>query len=255
VFAYFANVALDVDATRAQLAEARDRRLAEVRALRADAESDALRARERLGRVRRDYQDGRLDADDWAEQREQLSEEGAAAEASVKRLRDQEAEVGAWGELLDAERDTLQRLGELRRAIAGQVRDAEGLAAVRAALLRLFEGLVVHRADPGLEIGGECTDAICTPAYTVELRIREAEFRGFATSYRQQRVLDLLADGQRPEEVADIFGVDVEAVRKLAAGPLERGFGPYRMRPFLCRTSLDLAENKNQQATPQTFTT
>jgi hypothetical protein len=45
-------VALDVEATRAQLAESRDRKLAEVRALHAGAERQAQHTEDRLARVR-----------------------------------------------------------------------------------------------------------------------------------------------------------------------------------------------------------
>jgi hypothetical protein len=67
-----------------------DRWLTEIRAARKEAEREAARAAERLSRVRRDYQDGRLEADDWQEQRTQLSEERSAAEGDVSRLLEQE---------------------------------------------------------------------------------------------------------------------------------------------------------------------
>ena len=133
-----------MEATRQQLAESRDRKLAEVRALFGEAAREAQRARERLDRVRRDYQDGKLEADDWAEQRDQLTGELDAAGAEADRLRDQEQEVTTWGEMQDAEADMLRMLADLRRAIAGEVQDAEGIDAVRAALTRLFERLILH---------------------------------------------------------------------------------------------------------------
>jgi hypothetical protein len=147
IFDYFTEVALDIEATRKQLAEARDRKLAEIRALTDEANQEALRARGRLERVRRDYQDEKLTAEDWSEQREQLADELAAAEANVERMRDQEAEVGSWGELADVEQETLTRLADLRESIAGQVTDAESLAALRATLMRLFERFTVYSLD------------------------------------------------------------------------------------------------------------
>ena len=39
----------------------------------------------------------------------------------------------------------LEHLAEIRAAIATEIHDAEGAAAVRAVLLRLFEGFVLHR--------------------------------------------------------------------------------------------------------------
>jgi|Tabmets5t2r1_1033131.scaffolds.fasta_scaffold100553_1 hypothetical protein len=45
---------------------------------------------------------------------------------------------------MPVEAQTLRKLGDIRRAIAGEVQDAESLGAVRAALTRLFEGFVVY---------------------------------------------------------------------------------------------------------------
>lgn len=145
VYRYFEQVGLDVEATRRQLADARDRKLSEVEALHSQAEAEKRRAEERLARVRRDYADGKLSAEDWAEFREELTAEMRAAGAEVDRLATQAVEVEAWSGLRDAERDTLANLADLRRAIAGEVQEAEGVEAVRAALSRLFEHFVVRR--------------------------------------------------------------------------------------------------------------
>ena len=62
---FFERLVLDLDATRKAVAEAHDAKVAQHRGLRAQAEREAQRADERFARVRRDYQDGKLDADDW----------------------------------------------------------------------------------------------------------------------------------------------------------------------------------------------
>jgi hypothetical protein len=49
-------------------------------------------------------------------------------------------------ELHDVEEETLRRLAELRHAIAGRVKSAQGIDGVRAALLQLFDGFTLHRA-------------------------------------------------------------------------------------------------------------
>jgi site-specific DNA recombinase len=134
VYRYFEQVGLDVDATRSQLAASRDQKLAEVTVLLTEAERQAQQASERLARVRGHYQDGKIDPDDWAEQRAQLGAERQAAEAEVERLRFQQREVEQWGELRDVEAETLHRLSEIRAAIAGEIQDAAGVEAVRAAL-------------------------------------------------------------------------------------------------------------------------
>lgn len=78
---YFEAVGLDMEATRATIAEARIRKLAEVRVLRVEAEKEAQRSRDRLTRVTRDYTDGKLDAEDWRAFRDELTAEQQAAEA------------------------------------------------------------------------------------------------------------------------------------------------------------------------------
>ena len=152
VYSYFEQLGLDVNATRRQLAEVRGRKLSEVEALAGQAEVERHRAEERLSRVRRDYADGKLGAEDWAEFREELTAELSGAEAEVDRLASQLIEVETWGELGDTERDTLSKLADLRRVIAGEVQGAEGTEAVRAALARLFDRFVVRRAQPGQRI-------------------------------------------------------------------------------------------------------
>jgi hypothetical protein len=141
----------DVEATRQQAAEARDRRLAEVRALLAQAERAELEASDAVNRVKRDYTRGAITADELHELRPELVEKHRGAQAEVQRLRDQEREVTSWGEFEDTESEVLQMLQMLttiRRAIAGEVRDSEGIDAVRAALSRLFERFVLHRGIP-----------------------------------------------------------------------------------------------------------
>jgi hypothetical protein len=44
----------------------------------------------------------------------------------------------------------LQRLANLRRAVAGEIADADGVAATRAALGALFKAFVVHPPDDAL---------------------------------------------------------------------------------------------------------
>jgi site-specific DNA recombinase len=152
VFNYFSQVGLDIEATRDQLAESRDYKLGEVRALMAQAETEKHKAEERLARIRRDYADDKISAEDWSEFREELTGELQAAQANAERLRDQAAEVEAWGELHDVERDTLAKLADLRAVVAGEINDAEGIAAVRSALTRLFDHFHVRRIQPGVRI-------------------------------------------------------------------------------------------------------
>jgi DNA invertase Pin-like site-specific DNA recombinase len=155
VFNYFEQVALDVEATREHVAEVRDRRLSEVRALSEQATSEQHRAEDRLARVRRDYMDDSISAEDWASFRDELTSELEAAKAEVERLGTQQAEVKEWADWLDAEKATMAKLAELRATVAGEVSGGRDLDAVRAQLTRLFDHFIVRRVQPGDRVHAE----------------------------------------------------------------------------------------------------
>lgn len=155
VYAYFEQVGLDVEATRAQVEDTRDRQLREVGALLEQAQAEGQRAEERLSRVRRDYSDGRLPAEDWISFRDELTAARDGAAAEVARLSEQEAEIRAWDLTRDLEQEALAALAEIRQAIAGEVAHAHGVDGVRAALARLFEAFVVRDAGPGQRVHAE----------------------------------------------------------------------------------------------------
>jgi hypothetical protein len=177
IYRYFEQVALDVEATRRAVLETRDRKVAEIREVLAQAERERQRGSERLTRVRRHFQDGKLDPDDWAEQRAELASELAGAEAEVERLRAQAAEVTEWADLHDAEQATLERLTEIRAVIASDVRSAEGVDAVRAALRRSFDRFVLHRSAPD-RVHVELASA----AWWIEPVVREEAIEGYSES-------------------------------------------------------------------------
>jgi hypothetical protein len=179
VYRYFEQVALDVEATRRTIMDARDRKLAEVRALLEQAEHQARRADERLTRVRRDYADGRIEAEDWREFRVELGSERDAARAEVDRLAAQHDEVESWGELRDAEVDTLRMLSEIRAAIAGEIRTAAGLDAVRAAFARTFDAFIVRRRAPRVHV-----ELILEPELVIEPVVRERAIEGYSENLR-----------------------------------------------------------------------
>jgi site-specific DNA recombinase len=89
VWEFFERVALDVEATKQAVTERSSAKLAEIDALRDQADRDLARAEDRLTRVRRAFQDGKLDADDWREQRAELMADLEAAKAQVQRLQAQ----------------------------------------------------------------------------------------------------------------------------------------------------------------------
>jgi hypothetical protein len=150
LLAYFRDTILDIDTTRAQIEQAAARKVEEARALREHAEHQATLAEERLARVRRDYQDERITAEDWAEQREELTGERQAAHAQAARLAGREAEAIEAKARLGQEGQLLALLHELRVSIIESVREADdqaGTDAVRAALSRVFQRFVIGRVD------------------------------------------------------------------------------------------------------------
>ena len=144
LYRYFAEVSTDIEATRAQVAEAVGHKLEEVNSHLMQAEREQEKASDRLFRVRGDYQSGRIEADDWAEQRPQLIAEREAANAAVEQLRSRLEEVEADMDKLDVESEVLSYLAAIRQAVVGEVRDAAGIEALRAALLKLFSGFTLH---------------------------------------------------------------------------------------------------------------
>jgi hypothetical protein len=110
-------------------------------------------------------------------------------------MRDQEHEVESWGELQDSEEETLRRLAAIRAAIAGEVTDAEGLDAVRAALARLFEGFVIHHGIPErahVELIGETW---------IEPVVREEAVEGYGENLRPVLRREPLAHAVNKERV------------------------------------------------------
>ena len=159
IYSYFEQVGLDVEATREQLAAAIERRVAEVKSLLGGAEKEAREAEARLVRVKGDYASGGLPLEDWIEFKAELEPQRDAACAEVERLRAQLREVEQSEALGDVEQEVLEQLARIRAAVAGAVKDAEGVAAVRSALLRLFDGFVLHRGVPEqahVELIGKC---------------------------------------------------------------------------------------------------
>jgi site-specific DNA recombinase len=145
--AYFEREGYDANAVHRELVRAAQGRLEEARQLREQAEREVTKSVERLGRVKRDYQDGRLDADDWNEQREQLIAEREAAEAQAGRLRRRE---------MTAVPPADEQLAEIRSKLG-----SDDTAAIRVALQRLFVGF--HLGLSGAETP-ELAEADCEPA-------------------------------------------------------------------------------------------
>jgi hypothetical protein len=177
VYEYFSEVGLDLEATRAEIGQRVEHQLAEIRALRQEAERQEHHATESQRRIERDYTDGALTASEWRSLNARLESERLAATAEVARLEKQEHRIAENVERVDTETELLRHLAELRAAIAGEVQEAEGVAAIRSALQRMVHRFEVHRAaDVGADaipppgdapIGSPDTDAISAGGFVL----------------------------------------------------------------------------------------
>jgi site-specific DNA recombinase len=149
VYRYFEQVGLDVAATREQLEGAMDARLSEARALLEQAEAEESRVAESLTRIRRDYTQDKISAEDWSSLKVDLTADLKAARAQVERFSAQATEATAMGAIQDAERDVLSKLTEIRKEIAGEINGASNVEGVRAAILRLFESFSIREPQTG----------------------------------------------------------------------------------------------------------
>lgn len=147
IYRHFERVGLDVEETRAAMEAASAGKVAEVRALAEAAERDVHKAADALARMKGYVTEGRIEPEDWNEQRPELTEALQGAEAKADQMRAQLAEVESGADLRDVEGESLRALAEIRKSIAGAVADAGNVEAARAAILSLFEGFTLHRAE------------------------------------------------------------------------------------------------------------
>lgn len=184
VIRYFEQSVLDVDATRDEIATIAQRKIGDIRDQRHQAEREGNEAKARLARVRRDYMDGKLSAEDWQGFRDDLEAEQEGARRQLAQLAKQEARVAK--EAHDgSDVETLRYLTQIRAAVVGSVQDAEGVAAVRAALLQLFESFTLHPIAAGFDRDVFNTALMCVgPAekYELEPTVREGAIAGYGPS-------------------------------------------------------------------------
>jgi hypothetical protein len=149
---YFMREGFDDDATRAELLRATQGRLEEARQLRRQAEREVTKAIESFTRVRSDYKAGVITAAEWREFAAELESERQAAEAEVEPLRRRE---------MAAVPPADEQLAELRATVGSC-----DLAAIRAALQRLFVGFHLGTSDLAAELVDELapeTDNLLDP--------------------------------------------------------------------------------------------
>ena len=186
----FERRVLDVEATRERMENEASRRLSEARALRERAERDLTAAESAVERVQRDYLADMLSAESYEHLLPMATSERDALAAQVGHLRDREREAEEQLGLPDADRDVLERLTQLREAIAGAVRDASDLDAARAAIASTFESFTLTRLrtlpDPAVVYGDlvledEPGSAATLDGYALVPEVRSEAIAGYET--------------------------------------------------------------------------
>jgi hypothetical protein len=115
--------------------------------LRADAEHEATDAQTRFDRVRRDYQDGRIDADDWTDQRTTLLAEIDAQRGYADQLQNRHQRLDIYLKT-DAADELDRAITAISSVIRGVTRfDSPSLATARATITTLFASFTLKRND------------------------------------------------------------------------------------------------------------
>lgn len=98
--------------------------------------------------MKADYLAGELTAGKRRELRAELEPAAEAADRECERLFSQLQGAESDPTLVGIEAGLLERLDQIRAALAGQVTDAAGVDAVRATLMRVFDRFVLHKGCP-----------------------------------------------------------------------------------------------------------
>ena len=225
VYAYFRDLGLDAEATRKQLVAARERELAVARDLLKTAEEATQTAARRLERVKRDYISEELTAAEWRELKGELEPELSLAQASEELLRGQLEEAESESVLSKITAKLLTQLSEIRAEIAREVTDAKEAAGLRAALMRLFDGFVLHRDSPR----HEATEGTKV-AYWLEPVLSRDQMGGYVDRLREESLPS--GSGNPPGEAKENWKISTDAPR-FFGGPLcvflalDRRFSPF----------------------------
>lgn len=138
---------IDLDATRRRLEDRQRADVAIARDTVAHAERDLADADARLARIRRGWQSGVLDDDEFQAQRSDVSGERDGAQAAVAQARARVDAIEAAGPLKDSEQALLGHLADLKASVAGAVGRAPDLEALRTVIGQLFERVEIS-ANP-----------------------------------------------------------------------------------------------------------
>jgi site-specific DNA recombinase len=140
---------IDLEATRKRIQERTASALTLAQEALTQAEREAASAEAKLARVRGHYQDGKIEADDWAEQRPGLTAGLEAAREAVLRAQEHVQQTEQTGVVGDAEHALLDHLAALKKAVTAGVGAAPDLAALRNVIGQIFESVQLVRWEDG----------------------------------------------------------------------------------------------------------
>jgi site-specific DNA recombinase len=158
VYEFFQSQILDIDGTLKHLQEQSGAAVSRARDLEDATAREVATLERQIEKAERDY----LAADDddagkrFSKIAEKLEAQLPEARTRHSAATEQRELVEAAGELGDGEAAALRRLDGLRKAVAGDINDAEGIEAVRAALRIRFDHFVLHHT-------GAVEDAVIEP--------------------------------------------------------------------------------------------
>jgi site-specific DNA recombinase len=139
---------IDLDATRQRIEARIASALADSQESLEQAERETAKAEAKLARVRSHYQEGRIEPEDWAEQRSALAGELEAAHEAVKRAQDHVGRLEHEA-MPDAEQALLAHLAALKQAVAAGVDQAPDLSALRNVIGQMLSSVDLVPNDDG----------------------------------------------------------------------------------------------------------
>jgi hypothetical protein len=146
---------VDLEGTRQRIAQRASSALAAARDQLEQRDREAASAEAKLARVRSHYQEGRIEPEDWAEKRPQLTAELEAAQEAAERAQDHVQQVEQSAVPDDGEQALLEHLARLKQAVNVGVGGAPDLHALRNVIADMFESITLVRSGTWPKISGE----------------------------------------------------------------------------------------------------
>ena len=160
-------------------------------------QAEAGREIERLDALLREG----MTLDEWRRVVAVPQREAEAAALAIDDLTAEREQVEATLDVADAAGEFMERIAALRAAVAGEVTEAEGIAAAQVALRRVFDGFTLHRTDAPEAPGRVNAELMVGASYVLEPQVAEDARLGTlpaGTPVVTRSPLSLAQDNSRP---------------------------------------------------------